>query len=126
MPFAVRFFGHMKHYNEDRKQEGMLSEREDKIMLNKLRNVRIAAIVISIVFCIGVLGSLELEKLTIPQTLEYISVSAAFCGFIAAIEVTARFSKALITVYARRRRRKLRKIALKRTVSKRTSAAFAA
>lgn len=95
-------------------------------MLNKLRNVRIAAIVISIVFCIGVLGSLELEKLTIPQTLEYISVSAAFCGFIAVIEITARFSKALITVYARRRRRKLRKIALKRAVSKRASAAFAA
>ena len=125
MQVTVRFFGQTLMYNEVRKQESFRKERTIN-MLNMLRNLRNAAFALCIFFSCGVLGSLELEKFTLSQALEYIFVSVAICAFIAVLEAVLRFSKALLIVYARRRRRRIRSLAVKRAPEKTRASVFAA
>lgn len=72
--------------------------------MTTIRKIRNTAIALCTVFVCGILGSLELDTITLSQAVEYITVSAIFCAFIMALEVILRFSKALLIVYARRRR----------------------
>ncbi|MBR5554112.1 MAG: hypothetical protein IKV98_09740 [Clostridia bacterium] len=73
-------------------------------MITMIRKIRNAAIAVSILFVCGILGSLELDAISLSQAIEYITVSAAFCGFVLTLEVIFRFARALLVVYARRKR----------------------
>jgi len=72
--------------------------------MTMIRKIRNAAIAVSILFVCGILGSLELDTIALSQAIEYITVSAAFCGFVMVLEVIIRFTRALLVVYARRKR----------------------
>ena len=78
-----------------------------------VRKIRNTAIAISILFVCGILGSLELDAITLSQAVEYITVSAMFCAFVTALEVIIRFSRALLVVYARRKRAERRRALLR-------------
>lgn len=71
------------------------------IVIRKIRN---ASIAVSIIFICGILGSLELDTITLSQTIDYITMSGIFCAFVMALEVMIRFFRALLVVYARRKR----------------------
>ncbi len=69
-----------------------------------IRRIRNAALTVSILFVCGILGSLELDSITLSQAVDYITLNALFCAFVMALEVIIRFFRALLLVYALRRR----------------------
>ncbi len=72
--------------------------------MTMIRRIRNAALTVSILFVCGILGSLELDTITLSQAVDYITLNALFCAFVMALEVIIRFFRALLLVYALRRR----------------------
>jgi len=71
-------------------------------MLKKIRNI---TLLISAVFCWGIVGSLELSRLTLTDAVRYMITAIAVCTAVYALEAAARFTKKLIVRYARTRAR---------------------
>ncbi len=84
--------------------------------MTMIRKIRNAALCVSILFVGGILGSLELDSITLSQAVDYIALNAVFCAFVMVLEVLIRFFRALLVVYARRKRR-ARKAAFRSTSS---------
>ena len=92
--------------------------------MTMIRKIRNAALAVSILFVCGILGSLELDSITLSQAVDYITVNAMFCAFVMVFEALIRFFRALLVVYARRRRA-ARKAAFTSTSSSKVKAQLA-
>ena len=92
----------MKSQKENDQKNIKSYEREEIEMLRSIRNT---AIFLSAVFSWGIVGSLELERLTLSEGMGYIFAAALLCGIIILIEFGVYAAKLLLTVYAIRRKR---------------------
>lgn len=75
-------------------------------MLKAIRNV---IFVLSGFFTWGIVGSIELERLGLSEGIVYIAIAFGICATIALFELAFRAAKVLLTVYAIRRKRSLKK-----------------
>lgn len=70
-----------------------------------LKTVRNVFFVLSAVFCWGIAGSIELERLTLTEGGAYIAAAFAACAVVALAEFSFRAAKVLITLYAIKRKK---------------------
>ena len=92
------------------------NEREEFKMLKTIRNV---FFVLSAVFCWGIAGSIELERLTLTQGASYIAAVFAACAIVALAEFSFRAAKVLITLYAIKRKKARHTAYISRNYNKR-------
>ena len=74
-----------------------------------LKTVRNVVFVISAFFAWGIVGSIELERLTLSQGMGYLGFAFFVCAFALIAEFSFRAAKVLLTVYAIRRKRASKK-----------------
>ena len=74
-----------------------------------LKTVRNVIFVIGAFFAWGIVGSIELERLTLSQGIGYLAFAFCICAFLLIAEFSFRAAKVLLTVYAIKRKRALKK-----------------
>ncbi|MBE6622847.1 MAG: hypothetical protein E7621_01450 [Ruminococcaceae bacterium] len=74
-----------------------------------LKTVRNVVFVISAFFAWGIVGSIELERLTLSQGIGYLAFAFCVCAFLLVAEFSFRAAKVLLTVYVIKRKRASKK-----------------
>ena len=72
--------------------------------METIRNFRNITIIISAIFCWGIVGSIEIERMTLSDGVEKMLWACLFCVIVCAVEFFIKIARAQLIRYARRRR----------------------
>ena len=67
-----------------------------------MKNFKYATLFLSGVFCLGIMGSLELDRISLSEAFGYVAFDAALCLAVTVAEAALKFLK-LLAIYLKRK-----------------------